>query len=337
MSKNNLAAKKNNAQFSLLPVYRTPSTDPTRPMPEPRNQTVTFLTRRLREVGIRPDTKHGQNFLVDPNLQNLIIESAELGPKDVVLEVGTGTGSLTALMAPLAASVVSFEIDPKLFQLASEELFDDENVTIIRQDVLKNKNNFAPGVMQAVRERLDAVPGGGGQLKLVSNLPYNIATPVISNLLLTEVVPVSMTVTIQKELADRIVAAPRSKDYGALSIWLQSQCRTEIIRVMAPRVFWPAPKVTSAIIRLTLDETLRARIPDLRFFHQFSRSLFLHRRKFLRSGILSSFKGELGKPEVDAIMAEMQFNTDTRAEQLSVEIILALCITIQKKLAEIQK
>jgi len=257
-------------------------------MPIPGNQTASFLRKRFREVGLKPAIKHGQNFLIDRNLQNLIVDSAELSDNDVVVEVGTGTGALTALMAERAGAVVSFEIDDRLHQLAQEELFDIENITLVRQDVLKNKNNFDPNVMAAVRQRIEEKPGR--RLKLVANLPYNIATPVISNLLLTEIVPVSMTVTIQKELADRINAKPSSKDYGALSVWIQSQCQTELVRVMAPSVFWPRPKVTSAIIRITLDEQLRSRIPDLRVFHQFVRSLFLHRRKFLRGVLQAALK-----------------------------------------------
>ena len=110
-----------------------------------------------------------------------------------------------------------------------------------------------------------------------------------------------MTATIQKELAERIAARPGSKDYGALSIWMQSQCRVEILRMLPPAVFWPRPKVSSAFVQITLDEALRRRIPDRKFFHDFVRAMFCHRRKFLRSELLSVVKGRLGKPEVDAI------------------------------------
>ncbi len=145
-------------------------------------QTKTFLLDRFREMGIRPATRHGQNFLIDLNLQRLIVDAAELTADDVVLEIGTGTGSLTAMMADSAAAVVTVEIDAHLFELASEQLIDLPNVTMLQLDALRNKNNFDDRVMEAVGEHLPAAPGR--RLKLVANLPYNIATPVLSNLLL---------------------------------------------------------------------------------------------------------------------------------------------------------
>jgi 16S rRNA (adenine1518-N6/adenine1519-N6)-dimethyltransferase len=171
----------------------------------------------------------------------------------------------------------------------------------------------------------------------VANLPYNIATPVLSNLLSTPVVPELMIATIQKELADRISAKPNTKDYNALSIWMQSQCRTETIRVMSPSVFWPKPKVTSAIVSITVDESLRSRIPDRKFFHEFVRAIFLHRRKFLRSVVLSALKKtEITKPEVDEIFASLDFGPDTRAEQLDVPTMLALSEAVRAKVGSVK-
>jgi 16S rRNA (adenine1518-N6/adenine1519-N6)-dimethyltransferase len=284
-------------------------------------QTKTFLMDRFREMGFSPATRHGQNFLIDLNLVELIVAAAELGPRDVVLEVGTGTGSLTAMMAREAAAVVTVEVDAHLFELASEQLLDFENVTMLRLDALRNKNHFDDRVMEAVGTQLAAGPGR--QLKLVANLPYNIATPVISNLLLAPHVPHSMVVTIQKELADRMTAAPSTKDYSALSVWIQSQCRVETVRVMAPTVFWPMPKVDSAIIRITVDPERRGRIGDLQYFHQFVKAIFLHRRKFLRANVLAAMKRHLSKLEVDALLDEMGFAADTRTEQLDVDTLLA--------------
>src|SRR3954462_1270951 len=165
-------------------------------------QTQSFLIERMKEAGIRPLGQHGQNFLIDLNLLDLLVRTANLGPKDVVLEVGTGLGSLTARLAQIAAGVVTVEIDPRLFSLASEELSGLANVTMLQQDALKNKNTVHPAVLEAVQHKFDAHPGS--QLKLVANLPYNIATPILSNLLMANPVPVSMTATIQKELADRM-------------------------------------------------------------------------------------------------------------------------------------
>lgn len=291
-------------------------------MTAPR-QTASFLMRRFEEVGIQPVTRHGQNFLIDLNLVDLLVHTADLGPNDVVLEIGTGTGSLTALMAQQAGAVVTVELDSQLHQLASEALVEYRNVVMLQQDALKNKNRFHPRVMEAVKEQLDAAPGR--RLKLVANLPYNIATPVLSNLLMVDPLPVAMVATIQKEVAERIAATPRTKDYSALSVWMQAQCDIEIVRVMPPSVFWPRPKVDSAIIRIEPNAAKRAQIPDLEYFHQFARAMFFHRRKFLRSELLSAFKGQIDKPTVDALLAEMEFSPQTRAEELDVATLQRLC------------
>ncbi|MCC7475422.1 MAG: ribosomal RNA small subunit methyltransferase A [Pirellulales bacterium] len=285
-------------------------------------QTKTFLLERFREMGIRPATRHGQNFLIDLNLVALIVQAADLSHDDVVLEIGTGTGSLTAMMAEQAAAVVTVEIDGHLFELASEQLIDLPNVTMLRLDALRNKNSIDDRVMDAIGERLAEAPSR--RLKLVANLPYNIATPVISNLLLARHVPHSMTVTIQKELADRITAEPSTKDYSALSVWIQSQCSAEIVRVMPPSVFWPAPKVSSAILHIVVDPVRRARIADLPFFHQVTKALFLHRRKFLRANIVAAMKNHLNKIQVDELLDGMGFSNDTRTEQLDVETLISL-------------
>jgi 16S rRNA (adenine1518-N6/adenine1519-N6)-dimethyltransferase len=297
-------------------------------MPPPR-QTATYLMQRFREAGFEPHARHGQNFLIDLNLLGILLDAADLGPDDVVLEIGTGMGTLTTQMAPRAGHVVTVEIDEHLYQLASEELLDFDNVTMLQQDALRNKNNLHPAVLETVREHVEAQPGR--RLKLVANLPYSIATPVLSNLLESPIVPVSMTVTIQKEVADRLVASPGSKDYSALSIWVQSLCDVELLRVLPPQVFWPRPKVNSAIIQIRPSEEKRRRIPDLAFFHTFVRAMFFHRRKFLRSEVLSAFKGQLDKPQVDEILARLQLPHETRAEQLDVETILRLCEAVRAK------
>jgi 16S rRNA (adenine1518-N6/adenine1519-N6)-dimethyltransferase len=284
--------------------------------------------RRFEEAGVHPKTRHGQNFLIDLNLLRLLVEAAQLGPDDVVLEVGAGTGSLTVQMAPLVARVVSVEIDPQMHQLASESIIDCDNVHLLRLDALKNKNRLQPELLAMLREELAADPRR--RLKLVANLPFNVATPVISNLLLTDVVPMSMTVTIQKELADRIMAPPSTKDYSALSIWIQSQCRTELVRLLPPTVFWPRPKVTSAIVHLTYDPELRGRIADLTFFHDFTRAMFFHRRKFLRSQLLAAAQG-LDKPQVDRILAELGLSDSLRAEQLDVATMIKLSDAVQQQ------
>lgn len=283
--------------------------------------------KRFAEAGVRLKHKHGQNFLIDLNLLGLVVDAAELTAADVVLEVGAGCGSLTGLLARRAAAVVSVEIDPQMRQLAAEELLAFDNVTLLGQDALAGKHVIAPEVLAAVEGQLAA--RSLSRYKLVANLPYSVATPIITSLLALDRPPESMTVTIQKELADRITARPGTKQYGALGVWTQSQCQTKQVRTLPPTAFWPRPKVSSAILRLTLDPERRARIADRRFFHAFVRAVFCHRRKALR-GLLPGVWENLGrapiaKSQADALLARLQLPADARAEQLDVDTLLALC------------
>ncbi|MBQ5790372.1 MAG: ribosomal RNA small subunit methyltransferase A, partial [Thermoguttaceae bacterium] len=207
-------------------------------------------------------------------------------------------------------------------EMAKQEHWDKDNIRFLFADILENKNRLNREVLDVLREELANNPGF--RFKLCANLPYQIATPLMSNLLLTDIPPHSMTVTIQKEVGDRIVARPRTKDYGALAVWMQAQCDCRIVRIMPPSVFWPRPKVDSAIVQCVYNEKKRAKIPNLKFFHEFVRALFFHRRKFIRSVLCSAFKGRVEKETVDRILAEMNLEGEIRAETLSVKTILAL-------------
>lgn len=278
-------------------------------------QTLSYLQKRFADAGIQPQTKFGQNFLIDLNLVQLIAKSAELSRRDVVLEIGTGMGSLTQLLAAEAGHVVTVEIDPYMARLAQQEFVGLNNVSLLQLDALRRKNQFAPELLQVIQERLADIPGG--RLKLVANLPYNVATPVLSNLLDIDPWPTRMVATIQKELAERITASPNSKDYSALSVWMQAQCQTRIVRVLSPSVFWPRPKVESAILEIRPQKLLRNRIEDPEFFHQIVRGIFQHRRKFLRSALQSAVHSKLDKPAIDGILSSMDLDAKVRAEQLS--------------------
>ena len=190
-------------------------------------QTITFLQKRLKEAGIQPQARFGQNFLIDLNLVELIARTAELGPRDVVLEVGTGMGSLTQLLAAQAGHVVTIEIDRYLAPIAKQEFEPLGNVTLLQQDALQSKNVMHPLVVETLQDRVSKIKGG--RIKLVANLPYNIATPNLSNMLDIEPWPVRMVATIQLELAQRIAAEPRSLCYSALSMLMQSHARVEIM------------------------------------------------------------------------------------------------------------
>lgn len=292
-------------------------------------QTLSYLKKKFDAVRIQPQTKFGQNFLIDLNLVELIVSTAELGPRDVVLEVGTGMGSLTTLLAAKAGHIVTVEIDHYLAPMARAEFDSFDNITLLEQDALRNKNNLHPTVIETLQEKVAAIPGG--RIKLVANLPYNVATPILSNLLDLEPWPVRMVATIQRELAERITAAPRSKDYSALSIWMQAQCRAEIVRIMPPSVFWPRPKVESAILDIRPQKVLRDRIHDRRHFHQMVRGIFLHRRKFLRSALASAVRDTLTKADVDSILTEMELDGSIRAEQLTPQQMIELSDLVRQR------
>lgn len=286
-------------------------------------QTASYLSKRLAAAGLRPVSRYGQNFLVDLNLIDLIARSAELRQTDVVLEVGTGVGSLTSRLSNQAGAVLTVEIDANLHRLASEEVGGRPNVRLIHGDALHNKNTLRPDLMVQIREAMTKI-GDEARFMLVANLPYNIATPIISNLLHETPAPDRMVVTIQKELADRMVASPGTKDYGALSIWIQSLCRVEIVRVLSPHVFWPRPKVFSAILRLDAVPEWRERFVDIDYFHQTVRAFFFHRRKFLRSVVISAMKGRLDKAAVDEVFETLGHGANSRAETLTIEQIQTL-------------
>ncbi len=290
---------------------------PPESLPPAQRQTATYLSKRLAAEGLRPVSKYGQNFLIDLNLVDLIARSAELRPTDVVLEIGTGVGSLTTRLADAAGAVLSVEIDTNLHRMASDELAGRPNVKLLQGDALRNKNSLRADIMEHVRDAKQRL-GSESRFLLVANLPYNVATPIIGNLLHETPSPDVMVVTIQKELADRIIAAPATKDYGGLSIWIQAQCRAEIVRVLSPNVFWPRPKVHSAILRIDLEPERRSAIHDLDYFHQTVRSLFFHRRKFLRSVVISAMKERLDRSVVDEILVRLGHGPTARAEELSI-------------------
>jgi len=281
------------------------------PAPGPR-QTTAYLKELFASVGFTLDPRRGQNFLVDLNLLDVLVRTAAIDPADVVLEVGTGTAALTERLARAAAAVVTVEIDRRLAQLARDRLAGDENVTLVEGDVLARKHRLAPEVLAAVTA---ALAGSQGRLLLVANLPYCVATPVVSNLLALPRPFDAAIVTVQRELAERMTAAPGSPHYNALSVWIGAQCRGAIHRILPPSVFWPRPRVESAIVRLDLEPARREAIVDLHGFHAFIRDVFCHRRKLLR-GVLVRMAG--GRKEaVDALMAAVGIGPETRAEEIS--------------------
>jgi 16S rRNA (adenine1518-N6/adenine1519-N6)-dimethyltransferase len=276
----------------------------------------------FEEHGFHPNTRLGQNFLIDLNIIEFVVDQAKLQPHDLILEIGAGTGGMTAFLAQAAGHVIAVEVDANMHRLASTVTQGYDNVTLLNCDALRNKNHFAPKVLEEIDKQLAREEIRG--LKLISNLPYNIATPVVSNLVATELPWERMVVTIQLELGQRMAANPGRSHYGALSVWLQSQCRVKMLKRLPPSVFWPRPRVNSAIVQLLPDDYGRAKIADRPFFQDFLRRLFHQRRKFLRSVLVGMYRKQLSKAEMDEILAEMKFAENARAEEEPPERLVEL-------------
>ncbi|MBI5756950.1 MAG: ribosomal RNA small subunit methyltransferase A [Planctomycetales bacterium] len=295
-------------------------------------QTRAHLMDLFEQHGFHPSTSLGQNFLIDLNLIDYLVTQADLGRDDIVLEIGTGTGGLTAAMAGQAGEVVSVEVDRRVHELAQEACAGLTNVTLLLTDALKNKNRFSPVVLDCLADKLAADPGR--RLKLVANLPYCIATPVVSNLVASGLPWELMIVTIQRELAMRMRAKPDSEFYGAISVWLQSQCAVRVMKKLGPKVFWPRPRVESAIVRLLPDPERRQQIDDRVFFHDFIRRLFTQRRKRIRSVLVGMYRKEVEKAAIDEAMSQVKIAEGVRAEELDVATLVALGNAVGKFVRE---
>jgi 16S rRNA (adenine1518-N6/adenine1519-N6)-dimethyltransferase len=286
-------------------------------------QTLSYLRNLFEERGIRPKNKLGQNFLIDLNLLDLLLRAAELTPEDLALEVGSGTGSLTARLTEQAGAVVSVEVDPAFASLTAEAVADRPNVVLLHADVLKNKNELSPAVLDAVPEL--GAKAGTKRTKLVANLPYAVAVPVLSNLLLSRLPVERMVVTVQWEIAERLLARPGTKDYGALAVLVQSLAHVELVRQLPPAAFWPRPQVSSAIVLVRPDAAMRQHVGDPPRFRNFLRDLYVHRRKNLRGALVSMPGAKFDKAEVDARLAGLGIEGTVRAETLGKEEHLRLC------------
>src|SRR3954471_20100588 len=191
-------------------------------------QTLSYLRNLFAERGIKPKNKLGQNFLIDLNLLDLLLRAAELTADDLALEVGSGTGGLTVRLAERAGAVVSVEVDPAFAALTEEAVAGHERVTLLRADALKNKNELNPDVLRALAEA--GHKAGTKRTKLVSNLPYAVAVPVLSNLLLSEVGVERLVATVQWEIAERLLAPAGTKEYGALAVLVRSLADVSLVR-----------------------------------------------------------------------------------------------------------
>lgn len=257
--------------------------------------------------------KFGQNFLIDGHVLDKIIAAAEVTKEDCVVEIGPGIGTLTQYLAEAARNVIAIEIDKMLIPILQETLADYDNVTVIHQDVLKTD------LRELVREHNEGRP-----VKVVANLPYYITTPIIMNLFESRLPVSSVTVMVQKEVAQRMQAGPGTKDYGALSLAVQYFAVPYIAANVPPNCFMPRPRVGSAVIRLTRHEKPPVEVADEQAMFQIIRASFNQRRKTLVNSLHNSPQISKTKEEILRALEQMGLSQTVRGEALTLEQFAAL-------------
>ena len=260
----------------------------------------------LQKYGFNFQKKFGQNFLIDTHVLDKIIAAAHIGPEDFVLEIGPGIGTMTQYLAEAAREVVAVEIDKNLIPILQDTLSDYDNVSVINDDILK------VDIRRMAEER-----NGGKPIKVVANLPYYITTPIIMGLLENEVPLDSITVMVQKEVADRMQTGPGSKDYGALSLAVQYYAEPYIVANVPPNCFMPRPAVGSAVIRLTKHEKKPVEVKNPAFMFKIIRASFNQRRKTLQNGLHNSSELKISKEEVVNALEKMGLPAAVRGEKLT--------------------
>lgn len=252
--------------------------------------------------------KFGQNFLIDTHVLNKIIRSAEISSEDMVLEIGPGIGTITQYLAQAAGRVTAVEIDRALIPILEETLEDYENVTVLNEDILKVD-------IAGLAER----ENGGKPIKVVANLPYYITTPIIMGLFEKHVPLKSITVMVQKEVAERMQVGPGSKDYGALSLAVQYYAKPYIVANVPPNCFMPRPKVGSAVIRLERYEKPPVQVDDEKLMFKIIRASFNQRRKTLANGLKNSPELDFPKEEIEISIGSLGKGASIRGEALTLE------------------
>lgn len=243
-------------------------------------QTKQYIQKLLTSVNHSPNHRRGQNFLIDLNLMRVLIEMADIHSNDVVLEVGCGTGSLTEALAEKAGAVVTVEIEETLAKIAGRQLKQFDNVRLVLCDVLENKNTMESSVVKAI----DAARAEyNGRFMLIANLPYSVACPVMLNFVTGPLTAECMYVTVQKEVAQRMVATAGDKEYGTLSIMLASTGRVKVERTLKPTVFWPEPQVDSAMLSFVRKKEKVGQIHDIGILSDVVALFMGHRRKMLKA------------------------------------------------------
>lgn len=262
----------------------------------------------LQKYNFSFQKKFGQNFLIDTHVLDKIIRSAEITKDDFVLEIGPGIGTMTQYLACAAREVVAVEIDKALIPILEDTLSSYGNVTVINEDVLKLD------IVKLAQER-----NGGKPIKVVANLPYYITTPIIMGLFESHVPVQSITVMVQKEVADRMQVGPGTKDYGALSLAVQYYAKPYIAANVPPNCFMPRPKVGSAVIRLECHEEPPVQVEDEKLMFRIIRASFNQRRKTLANGLKNSPEISLSREGIEQAIAELGKGASVRGEALNLE------------------
>ena len=264
----------------------------------------------LKKYGFSFKKSLGQNFLTEPNILRNIAATAELSDTDNIIEIGPGIGALTEHLARSKGEVLAFEIDQRLIEVLEDTLSPYPNVTVINEDILK------ADISTIARE----VFSTEGKIKVVANLPYYITTPIMMHLLMSDLDITSMTVMMQKEVADRISAVPGTKAYGSLSIAVQYYMDAKLAFIVPKTAFVPQPNIDSAILHLTKRDEPIVKVLDEDFFFTLTKSAFTQRRKTLWNNLTSHFgKDEQTKEWLETALSEVGIDPKRRGETLSIQ------------------
>ena len=263
--------------------------------------------------------KFGQNFLIDTGILEEIIEAAQITKDDFVLEIGPGIGTMTQYLCEAARAVVAVEIDTNLIPILKDTLAEYNNVDVLNEDILK------VNISKLAEEKNNGKP-----IKVVANLPYYITTPIIMGLFESHVPIDSITIMVQKEVADRMQVGPGTKDYGALSLAVQYYAKPEIVANVPPNCFMPRPKVGSAVIRLTRHEQCPVEVEDEKFMFRVIRASFNQRRKTLANGLNNAPDIQVSKEDIAKALEELGVGASIRGETLTLEQFARLSNILKK-------
>ena len=262
----------------------------------------------LRRHDFNFKKKFGQNFLTDHNILTKITETADLSKEVNVIEIGPGIGSLTQYLLEEAAEVMAFEIDKSLIPILEETMAPYDNFTLVSEDILKVD----------LLSEIQKFKNPNLPIKVVANLPYYITTPILMHLIESKIPFSEFVVMMQKEVADRIAARPKTKAYGSLSIAVQYSMDASGAYIVPRTVFIPAPNVDSAILKMVRREEPLVEVEDEEWFFKTMHSSFVHRRKTLMNNMQAAF-GKDSKPEIEKLLAQAEISPTIRGEALSIE------------------